>query len=167
MPLFAPLHSTLYTAAPLPAPYPLIRYSRCVVSGVDDATTGELGLQDEVYHACIVLVGVDADVGALCRAPVEYEREDTRLLPIGGNAMDCSIKQGVVQPLSILDIMIGRIIAYDKYKGGAGVSVVLNDITHASLNVALQLLARGVTVAPLRRIAVSNHLRTSVGENIQ
>ena len=98
---------------------------------------------------------------------MEYERKDTSLLSIRGNAMDCSIKQGVVQPLSILDIMIGRIIAYDKYKGGAGVSVVLNDITHASLNVALQLLARGVTVAPLRRIAVSNHLRTSMSEDSQ
>ena len=55
MPLFAPLTY-----------YPLIRYSRCVVSGVDDATSGELGLLDEVYHAFVVLVGVDADVGALC-----------------------------------------------------------------------------------------------------
>ena len=96
---------------------------------------------DEVNHACIVLVGVDADVGALCRAPVEYEREDTRLLTIGGNAMDCSIKQGVVQPLSILDIMIGRIIAYDKYKGGAWVSIMFYDITHAALDVAHELLA--------------------------
>ena len=111
------------------------------------------------------LVCVNADVGALCRAPVEYEREDTRLLPIGGNAMDCSIKQGVVQPLSILDIMIGRIIAYDKYKSGTRVSVVLNDITYAALDVALYLLARGIAIAPLRRIAVSNHLRTSMGED--
>ena len=154
MPLFAPLTY-----------YPLIRYSRCVVSGVDDATAGKLSLLDEVYHACIVLVGVDADVGALSRAPMEYEREDTRLLPIGGNAMDCSIKQGVVQPLSILDIMIGRIIAYDKYKSGTRVSVVLNDITHAALDVALYLLARGIAIAPLRRVAVSNHLRTSMGED--
>ena len=130
MPLFAPLTY-----------YPLIRYSRCVVSGVDDATTGKLGLLDEVYHACIFLVGVNADIGALCAAPVEYERKDPWLLPIGGNAMDCSIKQGVVQPLSILDIMIGRIIAYDKYKGGAWVSIMFYDITHAALDVAHELLA--------------------------
>jgi hypothetical protein len=43
---------------------------------------GKLGLLDEVYHACIVLVGVDADIGALCAAPVEYERKDPWLLPI-------------------------------------------------------------------------------------
>ena len=154
MPLFAPLTY-----------YPLIRYSRCVITRINDTTAGKLGLLDEVYHACIVLVGVDADVGALSRAPMEYEREDTRLLPIGGNAMDCSIKQGVVQPLSILDIMIGRIIAYDKYKSGTRVSVVLNDITHAALDVALYLLARGIAIAPLRRVSVSNHLRTSMGED--
>ena len=95
---------------------------------------------DEVYHACIVLVGVDADVGALCRAPVEYEREDTRLLPIGGNTMDRSVGQGVVQPFSVLDIMIGRIIADDKYKGGAWVTIMFNNITHATLDVAHELL---------------------------
>ena len=159
------LHLTLYTAAPLPAPYPLIRYSRCVVSGVDDATAGKLGLLDEVYHACIVLVGVDADIGALCRAPMEYSVEDASLLSVRGNALDSAVGAGVVQPLTVLDIRIGRIIAYDKNKGGAWVSVVLNDITHASLDVALNLLARGIPIAPLGRIAICSHLRTSVGEN--
>ena len=99
MPLFLrlyTLHLTLYTAAPLPAPYPLIRYSRCVVSGVDDATAGELGLLDEVYHACIVLVGVDADIGALSRAPMEYEWEDASLLSIRGNTMDRAVEQSVI-----------------------------------------------------------------------
>lgn len=135
------LHLTLYTAAPLPAPYPLIRYSRCVVSGVDDATAGKLGLLDEVYHACIVFVRVDADIGALCRAPMEYEWEDASLLSIRGDAMDCAVEQGVVQPLSILDIMIGRVVADDKNEGGAWVTIVFYDITHAALDVAHELLA--------------------------
>ena len=60
------LHLTLYTAAPLPAPYPLIRYSRCVVSGVDDATAGKLRLLNEMNHAFVGLVGVNANVAALC-----------------------------------------------------------------------------------------------------
>ena len=98
---------------------------------------------------------------------MEYEWEDTSLLPIRGNAMDCAVGQGVVQPFSVLDIMIGRIIAYDKNEGGAWVTVVLNDITYASLDVALYLLTRGIASAPLGWIAVSRHLRTSVGENIQ
>ena len=59
------LHFTLYTAAPLPASYPLIRNSWGVIAGVDDATAGKLGLLDEVYHACIGLVGINADIGAL------------------------------------------------------------------------------------------------------
>ena len=102
---------------------------------------GKICLFDEVYHACIVLVGVNADIGALSGTPVEYEREDASLLSIRGNTMDRAVGQGVVQPFSVLDIMIGRIIAYDKNKGGAGVTVMLNDITHASLNIALNLLA--------------------------
>ena len=154
LPLFAPLTY-----------YPLIRYSRCIIPRVNDATAGKLGLLDEVYHACIVFVRVDADIGALCRAPMEYEWEDASLLPIRGDAMDRAVEQGVVQPLSILDIMIGRIIAYDKYKGGARLTIMLNDITHAALDVALYLLARGIAIAPLRRVAVSNHLRTSMGED--
>ena len=79
--------------------------------------------------------------------------------------MDRAVGQGVVQPFSVLDIMIGRIIADDKYKGGAWLTIMLNDITHASLNVALNLLARGIAIAPLCRIAVSNHLRTRMSEN--
>ena len=71
--------------------YPLIRYSSCIVSCVDDATTGKLGLLDEMNHACIILVGVNADIGALSAAPVEYERKDASLLPIRGNAMDCAV----------------------------------------------------------------------------
>ena len=58
------LHLTLYTAALLP-PYPLIRNSWGVIAGVDDTTAGKLGLFDEVYHACIVLVGIYADIAAL------------------------------------------------------------------------------------------------------
>ena len=59
------LHLTLYTAAPLPASYPLIRNSSCVISCVDDATAGELGLFDEVYHAHVILMRVNADIAAL------------------------------------------------------------------------------------------------------
>ena len=59
------LHLTLSTAALLP-PYPLIRYSSCVVSCVDDATTGKSGLFDKVYHSFVVFVRVDADIAALC-----------------------------------------------------------------------------------------------------
>ena len=76
--------------------YPLIRYSSCVVSCVDDATTGELGSLNEVKHAFVVAVRINADIGALCRTPMEYEREDTSLLPIRGNAMDRAVEQGVV-----------------------------------------------------------------------
>ena len=158
------LHLTLYTAALLP-PYPLIRNSRGVIAGVDDATAGKLGLLDEVYHACIVLVGVDTDVGALCRTPMEYGVEDASLLSIRGNAMDSAVGAGVVQPLTVLDMRIGRVFANDKYKGGAGVSVVLNDITHASLDIALYLLTRRITIAPLGRIAISCHLIASIGKN--
>ena len=57
---------TPYTAALLPASYPLIRYSSCVITRVDDTTTLELSLLNEVYHTCIVFVRVDADIAALC-----------------------------------------------------------------------------------------------------
>ena len=158
------LHLTLYTAALLP-PYPLIRYSSCVITRINDTTTFKLGLLDEVNHSFVVFVRVDADIGALCRTPMEYEREDTSLLSIRGNTMDRTVEQGVIQPLTIFDIMIGRVFADDKYKGGAWVSVVLNDITHAALDVILQLFARWITITPLGWIAVSSHLRTSVVEN--
>ena len=128
MPLFAPLTY-----------YPLIRYSRCIIPRVNDATAGKLGLLDKVYHACIVLVGVDADIGALSRAPMEYELEDASLLSIRGNAMDRAVELGVIQPLTIFNIVIGRVVADDKYKGSAWLTVMLNYITHAALNIALQL----------------------------
>ena len=89
------LHLTLYTAAPLP-PYPLIRNSWGFIAGVDDTTAGKLGLLDEVYHACIVFVRIDADIGALSGTPVEYERKDTSLMSIRGNAMDGAVRHGVV-----------------------------------------------------------------------
>ena len=98
---------------------------------------------------------------------MEYEREDTSLLPIRGNAMDGAVEAAVVQPLTILDIRIGRVFANDKDKGGAGLTIMLNDITYTSLNIALQLLARGVAIALLRRIAISSHLITSMGEDSQ
>ena len=96
---------------------------------------------------------------------MEYEWEDASLLSIRGDAMDCAVEQGVVQPLSILDIMIGRVVADDKDKGGTRMTIMLNDITHAALDVALNLLARRITIAPLGGIAVSRHLCTSMGED--
>ena len=57
---------TLYTAALLPAPYPLIRYSRCIIPRVNDATAGKLRLLNEMNHAFVGLVGVNANVAALC-----------------------------------------------------------------------------------------------------
>ena len=98
---------------------------------------------------------------------MEYELEDASLFSIRGNAMDRAVELGVIQPLTIFNIVIGRVVADDKNEGGAWVTMVFYDITHTPLNVALQLLARGVTVAPLRRIAVSSHLSTSVGKNSQ
>ena len=52
-----------------------------------------------------------------------------------------------------------------KTKVAQGHSFVFNDITHAALDVVLQLFARGITIAPLRRIAISSHLRASMGKD--
>ena len=51
---------------PLIALYFLIRNSGRMISCVDDATTREVVLLDEVNHAGIGMVGVNADVAALC-----------------------------------------------------------------------------------------------------
>ena len=120
-----------------------------------------------MHHPLVVLVRINADIGALSGTPVEYERKDTWLLPIGGNTMDRTVRQSIVQPLTILDIRIGRVVAYDKHKGSAYYPILLNHITHAALDVAHELLARWIAIAPLGGIAVSSHLHTSVGKDIQ
>ena len=51
--------------------------------------------------------------------------------------MNGAVGQDVVEPLSVLDIGISRVVADDKDKGGAGLLVLLNDKTYASLNIAL------------------------------
>ena len=79
--------------------------------------------------------------------------------------MNGAVGQDVVEPLSVLDIGISRVVADDKDKGGANLAILLNDIAYTALDIMLQLLTRGITVAPLRRVAVSNHLRTSVVED--
>ena len=63
-----------------------------MISCVDDATTREVVLLDEVNHAGIGMVGVNADVAALCWAPVEYGAEDSSSLSIGGNAMNGAVR---------------------------------------------------------------------------
>ena len=45
--------------------YPLIRNSRCIITRVDGATTCELGLLDKMNHSLIVLVRINANIGAL------------------------------------------------------------------------------------------------------
>ena len=96
---------------------------------------------------------------------MEYEWEDASLLSIRGNAMDGAIKQGVVQPLPVLDIVIGGVFADDEDKGGARLSIMLNNITYAELDIAHELLARRITIAPLCGIAVSRHLLAGIGED--
>ena len=51
---------------PLIALYFLIRNSGRIISCVDDTTACEVSLLDEVKHAGVGLVGVNADVAALC-----------------------------------------------------------------------------------------------------
>ena len=72
---------------------------------------------------------------------MEYELEDASLLSIRGNAMDRAVELGVIQPLTIFNIVIGRVVADDKNEGGAWVTIVFYDITHAALDVAHELLA--------------------------
>ena len=67
-----------------------------MIAGVNDATAGEMGSLNEVKHAFVVAMGIDADIIALRWAPIKYDTEDTSLLPIRGYTMDSAIEQGII-----------------------------------------------------------------------
>lgn len=113
----------------------------------------------------IVDVGINADVGALCGAPIECGMEDAPATAVGGNTVDGAVGEGVVEPCAVFYYIVGRIITYDEDKSSADMSLVLNDIAYAVLDIFLELLTLGIAVAPLCGVAVSSHLLPRVGED--
>lgn len=62
-----------------------------MVAGVDDTATGEALFLNEMEHAAIVCMRVNADVGALGSTPLEGSAEDALASAIRGNAVDSAV----------------------------------------------------------------------------
>ena len=87
----------------------------------------------------VVLVGVNADVWALGSTPLEGRAEDPLTSAIRSDAVDSAIGQNIVEPCTIFNQMIGRIVAEDEDKSAAYMSLVLNYIAHVALDVVQEL----------------------------
>ena len=81
----------------------LVCDARRMIAGVDDAAAGKALALDQMEHAVVVLVGVNADVWALGSTPLEGRAEDALISAIRSDAVDSAIGQNIVQPRKMME----------------------------------------------------------------
>ena len=110
---------------------------------------------DQMAHDGVVLVGVDAQVGHASLTEVHTGGKQAVNRAVAGHPVDGAVGcAGAPGPLD--DAVVG-LIPQAEDKGPMDDSVLVKDVQLTPLQIRLQILREGVTVAPLGGVAVLGH----------
>ena len=127
------------------------------VSKVDDTALGEAVLLDVVLHDTVVLMGIDSDVYIMRETEVHDIAKDAVNIWITGYTMNDMVGQGVVCPLTIIYLRVGRLRRVQKGEIADDATSVLNDKATMLLHIADDDSLRRVAVSPLVHVTRLPH----------
>ena len=133
--------------------------------GVDDATIAEAGFEDEVAHGVVVAMRVDAKRVVAVHGIAQDELHDAVCLAVARHAMDGGVGAGG-GPGTVVDDGIRGVGAGTQREGGDDLSVTLNDVAGAGLDVGKEDVVGGIAVDPLGGVAVLRHETAGDGEEL-
>ena len=132
---------------------------------VDDATIAEAGFEDEVAHEVVVAMCVDAERVVAVHGIAQDELHDAVYLAVARHAMDGGVGAGG-GPGTVVDDGIRGVVAGTQREGGDDLSVTLNDVAGAGLDVGKENVVGGIAVDPLGGVAVLRHETAGTGEEL-
>ena len=135
------------------------------VGEVDDAAIGEMVTAQCGKHGEVGAVGVDAHGVGDAEGMGKDLGHDTMYMGEGGDPVD-DIVGTIVEPLAIIDDGVGWVRAWNKCEGCHGDAALHEQIAVAAVDVGCHLLLGGVTVCPLREVALGYHLPAALSDEV-
>ena len=116
-------------------------------------------------HEVVVAMCVDAERVVAAHGIAQDELHDAVYLAVARHAMDGGVGGGG-GPGSVVDDGIRGVVARAKHEGGNDLSVTLNDVAGAGLDVGKEDVVAGIAVDPLGGVAVLRHETAGDGEEL-
>ena len=135
---------------------------------IDRAAADKAQFAQQVLHDDVVLMGVDAQVRALSKSPVQAEFTDALPCAVAGDAVDHAVGT-VIQPFSICNDRIGRlyVLPPKEEESPDDPSFVGTDVAVSPVDIlADQSFRRPVRRPPLVRIALLRHEAAGAGVDL-
>ena len=132
---------------------------------VDDATIAEAGFEDEVAHEVVVAMCVDAKRVVAVHGIAQDELHNAVCLAVARHAVDGGVGGGG-GPGSVVDDGIRGVGTGTQREGGDDLSVTLNDVAGAGLDVGKEDVVAGIAVDPLGGVAALRHEAAGTGEEL-
>ena len=137
------------------------------VRHMDDAAARKAVLFQQMLHDLVVGMGVRPQALAVLQTPLDDRRSHPLALAGGGQPVDGAIGQGIVQPCSVLDHLIGGVRPQNESEHAQQLAVDHIHEQPVGVDVLLQKLLRGKVVAPLGGVARSRHGFPRMGIDLQ
>ena len=112
-------------------------------------------------------MGICPQTLAVLQTPLDDRRSHPLALAGGGQPVDGAIGQGIVQPCSVLDHLIGGVHPQNESEHAQQLAVDHIHEQPVGVDVLLQKLLRGKVVAPLGGVARSRHGFPRMGIDLQ
>lgn len=145
---------------------------RCILIGqpfasipaMNDAAILETFLADGILHYLIVSVRINADAMVVLQSILHGKVHDAFHFTVAGYAVDGGIGK-VVQPCSVINDVICRVVAASKHKGGYNLAFQEADVAVSTFDVFPKQLFAWIPCHPLGRVAGSCHEFSCGGED--
>ena len=111
-----------------------------------------------MLHDDVVAVRVDADVAVAGEGELHHAAEDAVRAMFAAHAVDYVVGEGIVEPLTVVNLLVGRFRRWQKREIAHDFPVVLNHETSCLPDIVLHNFYRRVAVNPLLPVARCLHL---------
>ena len=142
----------------------LISHALISVSKVDDAAIGEAVLLDVVLHDTIIFMSIDSDVCIMRETEVHDIVKDAMNIWITGYTMNDMVGQGVVCPLTIIYLRVGRLRRWQESEIADDATNLFQDKATMLFHIADDDSLRRVAVSPLGQGLARTYRREKVGD---
>ena len=101
--------------------------SLVTVENMDDTAVGKPIFFQSSTHGLVIPMGVDPQIGALFRRPIEDPGDETLTTMVDSNAVNGAVGL-IIQPAGAVDLQIGGVLTLDIGKNRTDLTIVLTNI---------------------------------------